>query len=290
MSAVDPSDPQPEAPILVAFSPESARPEPVEFGLAASRLTGSPVVAITVQRGGPLATRFAGPLDDPPQGLRTLQHMRLDLRRRSVDMEVRVAEARTVTAGLAEAIEELEPELVVLGSARRARAGSVLTGRLAKHVLNESPCPVAIVPSGYEASEAGVQVVGAAFAPTTGGVSALRVAGALARAGGARVRAITVTDGVSAEADSELRAAVAEHAPGVPVEIEVIVHDDPARALVIASADLDLLVMGPRAGGHRLGNVSRQVADRAACPILTLPHSAAGSDRLLAYAEAPQAC
>jgi nucleotide-binding universal stress UspA family protein len=280
---------QQRVPILVAFSPDSARPEPVEFGLAASRLTGAPVVAITVQRGGPLATRFAGPLDDRPRGPRTLQHMRLDLRRRSVDMEVRVAEARSVTAGLAEAIEELEPELVVLGSTRRARAGSVLTGRLAKHVINDSPCAVAIVPSGYEAPEGGVRVVGAAFAPTTGGVDALRVAGALARAGGARLRAITVTDGVSAEADADLRAAAAEHAPGVAVEVDVIAHDDPARALVAASADLDLLVMGPRAGGQRLGNVSRQVADRAACPLLTLPRSAAGNDSLLAHAEAYQA-
>ena len=230
-----PSDPQQQAPVLVAFSLESARPEPVEFGLAASRLTGSPLVAVSVQRGGPPATRFAGP-------------MRLDLRRRSVDIQVRVAEASTVAGGLAEAIEELEPGLVVLGSTRRARAGSVLMGRVAKHVMSDAPCPVAIVPSGYEASPAGVQVVGAAFAPTTGGVSALRVAGALARAGGARLRAITVTDDVSPEADSELRAAVSEHAPGVAVEVDVIVHDDPARALVTASADLDLLVMGPRAG------------------------------------------
>jgi nucleotide-binding universal stress UspA family protein len=286
---MQPSGPERRAPILVAFSPESARHEPVEFGLAASRLTGSPVVAVTVQRGGPLTTRFAGPLDDRPGGPRTFEHMRLDLRRRRVDIEVRVAEARTVAGGLAEAIEELEPGLVVLGSTRRARAGSVLMGRVAKHVMNDAPCPVAIVPSGYEASQAGVQVVGAAFAPTTGGVSALHVAGALARAGGARLRAITVTDGISPEADSELRAAVSEHAPGVAVEVDVIVHDDPARALVTASADLDLLVMGPRAGGHRLGNVSRQVADRAACPILILPRSAAGSDSLLAHAEAYQA-
>jgi nucleotide-binding universal stress UspA family protein len=284
------ADPQEQAPILVAFSPGSARPEPVEFGLAASRLTGAPMVAVTVQRAGALATRFAGPLDDRPAAPRTFEHMRLDLRRRSVDIEVRVAEARTVAGGLAEAIEELEPGLVVLGSTRRARAGSVLMGRVAKHVVNDAPCPVAIVPSGYEATQAGVQVLGAAFAPTTGGVSALSVAGALARAGGARLRAITVTDGVRPEADSELRAAVSEHAPGVAVEVDVIVHDDPARALVTASSDLDILVMGPRAGGgHRLGNVSRQVADRAGCPILTLPRSAAGNDSLLAHAEAYQA-
>jgi len=248
------------------------------------------MVAVPGQRAGALATRFAGPLDDRAAAPRTLEHMRLDLRHRSVDVEVRVAEARTVSGGLAEAIEELEPGLVVLGSTRRARAGTVLMGRVAKRVVNGAPCPVAIVPSGYEASDAGAQVVGAAFAPTTGGVSALRVAGALARAGGARLRAITVTVGVSLDAEWELRAAAAEHAPGVAVEVEVIVHHDPARALVTASADLDLLVMGPRAGGgHRLGNVSRQVADRAACPILTLPRSAAGSDSLLAHAEAYQA-
>jgi nucleotide-binding universal stress UspA family protein len=285
---MEPPDPHEHAPILVAFSPESARPEPVEFGLAAGRLMGSPVIAITVQRGGPLSTRFAGTLDDRPDAPRTFEHMRLDLRRRRVDVDVRVAQARTVSSGLAEAIEELEPELLVLGSTRRARAGSVLTGKLAKHVMDDSECPVAIVPSGYQASEAGVQVVGAAFAPTSAGVNVLRVAGTLARAGGARLRAIEVTDGASVEAESELRAAVAEHAPGVPVEVDVVAHDDPARALVTASADVDLLVMGAREGRHRLGNVSGKVADRASCPILVLPDAASGSERLLAHAEAQQ--
>lgn len=60
-----------------------------------------------------------------------------------------------------------------------------------------------------------------------------------------------------------------------------------APILVAFSPGSAILVVGPRAGGgHQLGNVSRQVADRAACPILTLPRSAAGSDSLLAHAEA----
>ena len=56
------SDPQ--APILVAYSPSKSGRAPVEFGIAASRITGAPLTILTIRHGGPLADRYAGEMDD----------------------------------------------------------------------------------------------------------------------------------------------------------------------------------------------------------------------------------
>jgi nucleotide-binding universal stress UspA family protein len=240
----------PRPPILVAFSPESARPDPVEFGMAFARLTGSRLMAIMVQRGGPLASWLPGPLDGWPGAARRLEHMRLVLWRRTLDVDVLVVHGRSAVDAINEAIAELGPELLVLGSTRRGRIGSASTGELAERVLDHASCPVALVPNGYRCPENGLQT-------------------------------IAVTSAARPAVEAQLREAVAAYAGDgdgdIDLAVDVIVHDDPARALVTASPDLDLLVMGSRERGNRLGNVSRQVADQAGCPILIIPPGATAS-------------
>ncbi|UMG94866.1 universal stress protein [Nocardioides sp. TF02-7] len=61
--------------------------------------------------------------------------------------------------------------------------------------------------------------------------------------------------------------------PMVPVTVEVV-HDDPAQALVKASADADLLVVLRRklpVLGPHLGRVGRAVLRSAACPVAVVP-------------------
>jgi nucleotide-binding universal stress UspA family protein len=313
------ADPHPRAPIVAAFSPESAAREPVEFGLAASRVTGAPLIIVAVMHGGPLVHLDAGAIGESEGDYAaTVRHLELDLERRGIfDADIRVFEDNTPARGLARALDELDPELIVLGSTRRGKVGSVLLGTTGERVVHASGCPVAIVPNGYTRPADGVQLIGAAFSPTEEGREALHAAAILARAGRARLRSIIVleahhageqspglmagqhhdvspAEGEAARhrlaAEAELRAATAEAAEGVEAEVDVL-FGEPADGLVAASELVDLLVMGSRGLGPKrsvlLGGVSRKVAARAACPVLILPRgSSEKSDLLLADARA----
>jgi nucleotide-binding universal stress UspA family protein len=242
--------------------------------------------------------------DPAPNGEGTLERLRIDLAGRDVDAEVRVFDDGTPAQGLEHAMRELEPELVVVGATRRSAAGSMLVGTTAERVLHASRCPVAVVPQGYEAPAEGVRLIGVAFAPTPEGRDALHAAAALARSRHVALRAITVLDpghageqstGLLArqhrdagpaedqharerlDAEGAFRSAVAETAADLDVDLDVLAQD-PADGLVAASAHVDMLVMGSRAYGPKravlLGSVSRQVMERARCPVLIIPRGA----------------
>jgi len=310
-------DPQSRSPILAAFSPDAAAREPLEFGLAASRVTGAPLVIVAVRHGGPLVHNRGGDVSEGDDE-QTIAHLRSALSRRGLhDVDVRVFEDHTAARGLARAVDELDPELIVVGSTRRGAVGSVLLGSTAERVIHSSSCPVAVVPNGYEKPADGVQTIGAAYSDTEEGHEALHAAASLARAAGAKLRAITVLDPEHAGEESgglmagqhgdtapvegeaargrlareqELRDAVAAVAGDLDAEVDILVNE-PADGLVAASERLDLLVMGSRGLGPKravvLGSVSRKVVDRAACPVLVLPRGAsAKTEALLADAEA----
>jgi nucleotide-binding universal stress UspA family protein len=294
-------------PIIAAFDPDSAAQAPVEFGIAASRVTQSPLVVVAVVKGGAdAASGGDGPLD----------RLRTGLERREVDADVRIFDDGTPAQGLERAMRELEPELMVVGATRRSAAGSMLVGTTAERVLHASRCPVAVVPQGYEAPAEGVRLIGVAFAPTAEGRDALHAAAALARSRDVALRAITVLDprhageqspGLMARqhhdagpnedvharqrlgAEAAFRQSVAEATSDLEVDLDVLTQD-PADGLVAAAAHVDLLVMGSRAYGPKravlLGSVSRQVMERATCPVLIVPRGASeATATLLADAE-----
>ena len=278
-----------ESPIVAAFNADSSRREAVYFGLLASRVLGAPFVALTVHRGGPVLGAMGRDLDDDPHsgGGQAVQNVRTELKRRGVSKpDVRVIDARRSGAGLAEALRGIQPRLVVLGTPRHRGAGGKLLGDTVEAVIHESPVPVALVPPGHVAEEGSIKVVGAAFAPTEEGRLALRTAAALARAAGARLRAIEVRDDISDGASAELQEAIAQ------LDVDAVaepVDGDPADGLVAATSTVDVLVTGSRARGPRralmLGSVSRAVAERAECPVLIVPRAAAeAADELLAEA------
>lgn len=292
-------DPPTRAPVVAAFDAAAGVREPVEFGIAASEVTGAPLIVAVVQEGGPVVRHVVGELDEGDEA-RSIRHLREDLKRRRLEgVEIRTFEDRTAARGLARALDELQPALIVLGSSQRSAVGSVFVGTTAERVIHASACPVAVVPKGYTRPEGGVKVIGAAYSSSEEGHEALHAAASLARSGGARVRAITVLDPGHAEeqqrsmlagqhhsiSDSENEAAVHrlsdeaalnEAIAKLDVEAEAdVLVGDPADGLVAASQNVDLLIMGSRGLGPKravlLGSVSRKVTQRSACPVVILP-------------------
>ena len=275
-----------QSPVLAAFSPASPAREPVEFGLAASRLTGAPLVVVAIRHRGAVFSPLAGDVDDTPDEARTIEHLRLDLQRRGRrDVPVEEVEARTVASGLGEAIESHKARLVVMGSSDRGKVGSVLLGSTAADLVHQGRCPLAVVPKGYRVPEDGVKIVGGTFELGDEGAEALRSAAALASSAGVRLRAITVADSEQAAdpagVEARVRETIGEAAGKLDLEVEVRTGD-PAEGIVAASQDVGLLVMGSRGRrarrGAMLGSVSQAVAGRAACPVLILPPGTSAED------------
>ena len=250
------ASPRLRPPIVAAFSGDASARGPVEFGLAASRASGAPLVVVNVAHGA---------------HHEALGHLERELEHSGIrDVETRVFEDRSASRGLAQATDALEPQLIVVGSSDRGALGTVFVGTTTERVIHASVCPVAITPCGYTRPENGVQVIGAAYVPSAEGRAAVAAAAALGRAGAARVQVLTVADG---EDDGEHQAALADLLDGVEYELEVLTGD-PATELIAASRTVDLLIMGSCAHGRRravmLGSVSRMVADQCACPLLIL--------------------
>jgi nucleotide-binding universal stress UspA family protein len=292
------------APVIAAFAPSKSSREPIEFGIAASQVTGAPLIVVHVHRGGPLVSWFGGDVSDS-QGddTRFIENLRKDFDRTHVKGRIEVVHDRSIGSGLLKAIEEFGPQLMVLGSSTRGKLGHVLLSGTAERVIHDATCPVAVVPHGYERPENGVQTVGAAFSVSDEGREALEAAVTMARRAGVKLRAITVlegkveqqTSGLMAEqhresdsfqaanarhrmgAEAALKQAIAELAPDLDVDIDVLAQE-PGEALIAASRHVDLLVMGSRARGPKkavvLGSVSREVVGGAACPVLVLPRGA----------------
>ena len=62
---------------------------------------------------------------------------------------------RSASSGLLEAVEGLNSEVLVLGSASDGKLGQVVVGSTADRLLHSSPVPLAISPRGYRGSKAG---------------------------------------------------------------------------------------------------------------------------------------
>src|SRR5262249_18260297 len=96
--------PQPRAPILAAFSPKAAGIAPVESALAASHVTGAPIVVVAVSHGD-APVQDVDDADGRPHSVKQLEQ---ELAARGVeDVEIRIVDDHTPARGLARAIDEL---------------------------------------------------------------------------------------------------------------------------------------------------------------------------------------
>jgi nucleotide-binding universal stress UspA family protein len=282
-------------PILVGYDPRSADRAPVQFGAAAARFTGAPLIVACAYsdssgvRHGHMHEDLAADVDE------ALEQIRTELGAEGIRVEGLPCPGKSAPHALHQAAEERDAGLLVIGSSHRGRAGRLLPGSTAERLMHGAPCPLAIVPSGWTAG-GGLRTVGVAYADTPEGRLALDSAVALARRAGAKLRVLTavkpheigkvagegpakestgydVTGTESQDAERHIADAVGAAGGGVEVESDISVQD-PADFLIAASANVDLLVCGSRGYGPRravlLGGVSRRVVAESACPVIVL--------------------
>lgn len=301
-------------PILVAHDPGSTDSAPVAFGILAARFTGAPLLVRAVHADHAAIGRghHATDSDLAHDAGEQIESVRRDLDARAVDADCRVLEGMSVPRALHQFAEESDAALLVVGSSSHRSAGRMLHGSMTERLFHGAPCPVAVVPAGWQPKDA-VEVLGVAFTDTPEGRDALRGGLALARRAGAKLRVLSAakphgfheTFGGGAERDAvtygeiggALRTAaeraVAEATRGdddVDIEPDVSVQD-PADFLVACSHRLDLLVCGSRGYGPHgavlLGGVTHRVTVESACPVIVLTRGAEATlEQLLAPAVA----
>lgn len=220
--------------------------------------------------------------------------------RRARDVAPRVEIARDVTVGEPVMVLEIASRtasLVVVGSRGLSAFGSLLLGSTSAHLAAHGSCPVLVVrgrrnPDGpvllaVDDAPACEEAVSFAFAEASlrGGelvaLHACRPGSPDSYDGPSDPPSVTYDeDHLPEHAEQVLDEALAgrrERYPGVPVRKAPVVGRV-RRALIDASADAQLLVVGARGRGGftglLLGSVSQAVLHHAKCPVAVVRHGA----------------
>ena len=292
-------------PIIAGYDPASADRAPVNFGVAAAEFTGAPLIVGSVGAKG--HRPGAGQQDEElvVDATDVLAEAERELGGRGISFECRGLTGTSAARALHEVAEAEQAGLLVVGSTRQGALGRVYRGSTAERLMHGAPCPIAIVPSGWEAG-AGLGTIGVAYVDTDEGREALLGAHALARQAGATLRVLTAVKAGLAmyrktearmpeqegkefeEIEGELRVSAEETLKrqtaalggDVPIEIDAFV-EDPADVLIRVSENLDLLVCGSRGYGPLravlLGGVTRRLTAEAQCPVIVLPRGVTSS-------------
>lgn len=158
-------------------------------------------------------------------------------------------------------LSRAEGTLLALGSHGHSRWSEILIGGVAGDMVHRAPCAVLIArPPAAEGLFPRTVVVGIDGSETSD--EAIATAEYLARRFGADLRAIVATEGKPVDlAHAHLRTPFVE-----------TLHERPVDALVQASQEADLVVVGSRGlhGLAALGSVSERVAHRARSSVLVI--------------------
>ncbi|MDA0183156.1 universal stress protein [Solirubrobacter phytolaccae] len=179
--------------------------------------------------------------------------------------------------------EATDARLVVLGSSHTGRLGRVIPGSTGERLLHGAPCAVAVVPRGHV--DRPIDHIGVAYDASPEAEAALTHATELARHLGATLDLIGVANPDPYEDDDSARTVqvrLERALRTLPFDVDgtiVRLHGEPADALAIHSADLDLLVTGSRGYGPLrsviVGAVSGRLMRTARCPVIVVPRAVA---------------
>jgi nucleotide-binding universal stress UspA family protein len=214
-----------------------------------------------------------------------------DLVRNHHEPRFRVARADSPADGLRQIAEQEHAQLIVIGPSEPSGLGRLRPRSVGERLLSEGRLPVAITPRGYAEAERALSLITSAFDGSPESRRALEWAAHLTTSNAGRLRVISVHApipvtglGFTAQSvDPGLRQDLKREQAAVIADlggsVEAVVRDgNPAGALVEASREADLLVMGSRGRGPLpaalLGSVAHYVVRRAACPLVIHPHRA----------------
>ena len=216
------------------------------------------------------------------------------LARRYPEAGVRLTHAPSPAQGLQESVARENAQLIVVGPSHRSGLGQTLPGSVGERLLSGARVPVAIAPRGYADAVPSLGLVAIAFDGSPESCLALDWAADLARSSRSNLRVISVHAPTAyagfgfpaTSVDPAIRRGLQEEQSAAiaaydgPVE-SIVPDGDPARTLIEASQEADILVMGSRGYGPLraalLGGVSHYVIRHAACPVVVLPR---GADRV----------
>jgi nucleotide-binding universal stress UspA family protein len=188
--------------------------------------------------------------------------------------------------GLHEHAEDLNADLLVVGSCSHGVVGRVMLGDATRAALNSAPCAVAVAARGYADYPAPISRIGVGFNGSRESQAALELAKALAAPRRATVEAVEVVSIPSyglAEAamgaDMDLMLTEASNRMKELTGVEGrAVYGGAGEQLALLSDEVDLLVVGSRSYGSVLRLVLGSTCDylerHARCSLLVLPRLA----------------
>ncbi|KAA1251707.1 universal stress protein [Mycobacterium simiae] len=203
---------------------------------------------------------------------------------------------RSVSGGLLEVVEEVDAEMLVLGSFPSGRRARVLIGSTADWLLHSSPVPVAVSPRQYDCRDDRLTRLTCGYAATPDSVDVVRRCSALASDYGLPLRVITFAvrgrtmypPEVGLHAESSVLAAWAAQARemlehlktdgvvGKDVALQVVTGNGWQQALALTDwHDGEILVLGTSSRGDIasvfLGSRSGKIIRHSPVPVLVLP-------------------
>ncbi len=212
--------------------------------------------------------------------------------------EARVFNSHSVARGLSDLVEEIDADMIVVGSSRRGKAGRILAGDIALQVLHGAHCAVAVAPIGY--AEQPLDSVETLVVGVDGAAEAQAAAAAaaeLAATAGAQTTLVAVLQppppvygkGGGAAGIGELKDAIREHLEkdleraaglfrGGSEPRTTLLEGEPAEQLRAAAEGASLLVVGSRGHGPLgrvlLGSTDADLLESSPCPVLVWPRRA----------------
>lgn len=138
--------------IIAGFSASGQGPAPLHLAAQLARCTGERIVAVAiVERQWP---QNADPLEDEylnyvgAQAQKSLKEM-VDKLPGDLDVWRMVHQAESVPSGLTELAEEMNADVVVVGSSSSGLLGRIALGSVTDRLVHTAAVPVAIAPRGY---------------------------------------------------------------------------------------------------------------------------------------------